>query len=998
MRNQHYRLPTGGRIDRAQPLRFSFNGRTMTGYAGDTLASALLANGVHLVGRSFKYHRPRGILSAGVEEPNAWVQLGQGGHEEPNVAATTAELFDGLEARSPNCWPSVEFDLGAINDRIASLLVPGFYYKTFMNPRRLWPRYERAIRRMAGLGTLPNGPDSEDYDEANAHTDILVIGGGPTGLAAALAASRSGARVILADADREFGGLLMSDRAEIDNMPAEQWVSTMLKELQQNARVRILSRTTIFGYYDHNFLVGLEKRTDHLAPADRDGKRQRLWQIRAQQVIVATGAHERPLVFADNDRPGIMLAASARTYLNRYAVLPGRNPVLFTNNDSAYATAIDLVQAGARVNAVIDARTEIGAAAQAAIDAGIDVIPGSAVVATRGGKRINRVQIGSPGKVAASDTAPAHWLDCDCLLVSGGWSPVVHLFSQAGGRLRYDVESACFVPGDSPQSVSVAGAAHGEFPLTQGLSGGYRAGLAVVESCGYTPTSKPAPVSAEQRSEAALIPLWSVPAQQPDAKKFVDYFNDVTTSGIALAVREGYVSVEHLKRYTTAGMGLEQGKTGNINALAVLAAETGTAIHDVGTTTYRPPYTPVTFGALAASRKGGLYKPLRKTPMDGWHEQAGAVFENFGLWRRPQYYPRPDLGMDQAVAEEVRAVRENVGMVDISTLGKIHLCGPDVAEFLNRLYPNRWDTLQAGRCRYGVMTKEDAMVFDDGVVARIDSMNYHMTTTTGGAAAVYNWMNDLLQTDWPDLRVYMTSVTTQWAAVSLAGPNARKFLSQVCDDIDLSVDNFPFMSLADGRICGLPARVFCVSFTGEQSFEINVPARYGLALWEGLLQAGSNHGLRPFGLEAMDLMRMEKGHFIVGRDTDGTATIGDLGLQKLIKIDKEQFLGKRSLLLDELKRGDRPQLVGLLSNDNRVLPEGGQLVENYRPGEIHKPEGHVTSSGLSPTLEKPIALAMLKGGRQRQGQSLQVYSLGEIFPVTVTSPHFYDPESYRLHR
>ena len=996
MSKQEFRLPVGGRIERDQSLDFSFNNRRMTGFAGDTLASAMLANGIHLVGRSFKYHRPRGILSAGVEEPNAWVQLGSGGHEEPNVAATVAELYPGLEAHSPNCWPSLEFDLGAVNDRISSLLVPGFYYKTFMNPPKLWPRYERALRRMAGLGTLPGCADGETYDEQNEQTDVLIVGGGPAGIAAALAASRAGARVILAESDREFGGALLFDSAEIDGLPADHWIAQSLSELRANPRVRVLPRTTIFGYYDHNYLVGLERLTDHLPPDARSGKRQRLWQIRARQVITATGAHERPLVFADNDRPGIMLASAARAYLNRYAVAIGRRPVLFTNNDSAYTTALDLSRAGIGGLTIVDCREDPGDVSSKAIDAGIEVITGAVVAGTRGRKRISQVHVEDVPDAKGRASAATREIDCDCLLVSGGWSPVVHLFSQSGGKLHYDEAQACFIPGESPQAVSAAGAGNGNFSLASCLSDGYANGLSTAESCGYPATSEKPPVTSESHSALQLVPLWSVPSSQSGAKQFVDYFNDVTSSGIALAVREGYESVEHLKRYTTTGMGLEQGKTGNINALAALAAETGAHIPEVGTTTYRPPYTPVTFGALAASRTGDLYRPLRKTPIDSWHEQAGAVFENFGLWRRPQYYPRPDLDMTQTVDAEVGAVRNGIGMVDISTLGKIHLAGPDVAEFLNRLYPNRWDTLQPGRCRYGVMTREDGMVFDDGVVARLDANNYHMTTTTGGAAAVYHWMNDLLQNDWPELQVYMTSITTQWAAVAIAGPRSRAFIQQLSHDIDFSHQAFPFMSVAEGQVCGIPSRVFCVSFTGEDSFEVNVPARYGLALWERLLASGNGNSPVPFGLDAMDLLRMEKGHFIIGRDTDGTATLEDLGLQKLIKLDKPQFLGKRSLQLEEIRRSDRPQLVGLVSSTDRVLPEGGQLVEKFQAGQFQRPEGHVTSSGLSPTLRKPIALAMLNGGLRRIGESLEVYSLGQVYPVTVTSPHFYDPESLRL--
>ena len=999
MTRQSNRLDQGGLIDRNRPIRFSFNGRALEGYAGDTLASAFLANDIHLIGRSFKYHRPRGILSAGAEEPNAWVQLEQGGFEEANVAATLAELYDGLNARSPNCWPNPSFDLGAINALLAPLLIAGFYYKTFMNPRRLWPSYERAIRQMAGVGKAPSVADAETYEEAHTKADVLVVGGGPSGLAAALVASRSGAKVVLAETGARFGGSLLSTHDSLDGAPATVWIANALAELQSNQSVRILKRTTIFGCYDHNYCVGLEKLSDHLPIGARTGKRQRLWQIRAGRVVVATGAHERPLVFANNDRPGVMLASAAQSYVNRYAVRPGRRAVVFTNNDSACRVALDLSRVGVEVAAVVDVREAAAGCRDELEAAGIAAITGSAIANVLGGKHVAAVDVEAIEPDGRKASGERRRIECDLVCMSGGWSPAVHLFSQSGGKLRYDADKACFVPGLDSQAVRVVGAANGAFHLGSCLAEGLEEGRAAAAAAGFDSSASALPRVEPARPETLILPVWSAAAPTAKQRKssFVDFFGDVTLSGIGVAVREGYVSVEHLKRYTTTGMGLDQGKTGNLNALAILAEQTGSAIPEVGTTTYRPPYTPVTFGALAGGRTGALYKPLRRTAIDRWHEENGAVFEDFGLWRRPQHYAKAGLSMAEAVMGEARNVRDNVGIVDVSTLGKIHLHGPDVGELLNRVYTNRWDSLKVGRCRYGIMLKEDGMVFDDGVTARLGELDYHMTTTTGGAPGVFSWLHDLLQNDWPELRVHMASVTTQWAAVAVAGPNARSLMAKLSDDIDFAQEAFPFMSVRRGTVAGLAARVFSISFTGESSFEINVPARYGHALWTAIMAAGDDLGLAPFGVEAMDWLRIEKGHFIVGRDTDGTVTPPDLGLQSFVNESKGDFLGKRSLSLADLVRPDRPQLVGLRSDDETtVLPEGGQIIEALRPERPLPREGHVTSSCLSPAAGTPIALGLLNGGRGRIGERLEVYSEGKAYSVTVTDPHFFDPSGDRL--
>jgi len=1000
MKKQNYRNLEGGQIDRKNIISFTFNGQKINGYKGDTLASALIANGIHLTSRSFKYHRPRGIFSSGAEEPNAYLQINADKFEEPNVAAPLIEIFDGLEVKSSNCWPSVNFDLGAINNILSPIFIAGFYYKTFMHPRWMWPYYEKLIRKMAGVGTIPIENDPEKYEECNTHVELLIVGGGPSGLMAALTASRNGLKVLLVDANKDLGGMLLSDNdQEIEGKPSRDWISDTLNELNENNKVRILNRTSVFGYYDHNFLLALEKCNDHLPIEKRSGCGQRLWQVRSKQVVIATGAHERSLVFANNDRPGIMLASAARTYVNKFAARPGKNSVFFTNNDFAYYAADDLLKNGVNVIAIVDVRKEKAAIADSLSKKGVEIINSSAIVDVKGSKHISGVMISKfdPNIDKLNSKEKTRNIDCDLLCVSGGWNPVIHLHSQSGGKLKYNEIHACLVPKSSVQKSQVIGSANGSFTLQNCLQEGYQSVINILSELKKVETKFSPPSCLQNQSETPMMPIWNVPSKNLRSKKFIDYFNDVTSKDVTLSVQEGYVSVEHFKRYTTTGMGIDQGKTGNINSLALLAKETGSSITEVGTTTYRPPFTPITFGALSGGRVKNLYKPLRCTPMHSWHESNAAVFEDFGLWRRPQYYSQNGNSMQESVANEVLNVRNNVGVVDISTLGKIHLRGSDVPEFLNRIYTNNWNKLAIGKSRYGVMMKEDGMVFDDGVTTRIDDFDFHMTTTSGGAATVYNWMNDLLQTDWPELKVYMVSVTTQWAGVTIAGPNARKLVQKICTNIDLSKDNFPFMSFKETKISDISTRVFSISFTGELSYEINVPLRYGMSLWKKIIKEGKEFGVMPFGVEAMGTMRLEKGHFIVGQDTDGTNTPIDLGLKWLVNHDKKFFLGKRAINLEEMKKEDRYQFIGLLAkNKNDLLTEGGQILKEVSSKRPLPVEGHVTSSCISPTLDKSIALAMLKDGHKRIGEKLYVYSLGRFYSVTVCSPHFYDPDSNRV--
>ncbi|MEX2650080.1 MAG: sarcosine oxidase subunit alpha family protein [Alphaproteobacteria bacterium] len=994
MSDQSYRNPTGGRIDRARPLGFQFNGRRLEGCAGDTLASALLANGVHLVGRGFKYHRPRGIVAAGAEEPNALVQLGVGALTEPNVRATQTELVDGLFAASVNCWPSVEWDVGAVNGLFAGLFPAGFYYKTFMWPAKAWRLYEWFIRRAAGLGTSPREPDPDRYDTMHAHCDVLVAGGGPAGLAAALVAGRAGARVIVADEQIEFGGGLLAGGPAIDGADAMDWVAAALAELRAMPEVRLLPRATVFGYYDHNYLGIAERSAGDPGP---HRPRQRVWKVRARHVVLATGAIERPLVFDGNDRPGVMLVSAARAYANRWAVRVGNRAVVVTNNDSAYQAALDMSEAGVSVALVADARPAPPEAWRARLAShGIEVAAGQAVVATEGGRRVRGVTVQGIGADGLTLDGAARAIDCDVVAMSGGWTPTVHLFSQSGGRLRWDEAVAAFVPDVSRQPEASVGAAKGTMGLAASIAEGLAAGAAAAEACGFGDGSAP---PAPTVDDAALTPpraLWRVPSAG-HGKAFVDLQNDVTAADVSLAAREGYRAVEHLKRYTTTGMGTDQGKTSNLNALAILAQETQAAIPSVGTTTFRPPYTPVTFGALAGRTVGELFEPARTTAMHPWHVQAGARFEDVGQWKRPWYYPRPGEPMHDAVARECKAVRTGLGIMDASTLGKIDVRGADAVKLLDMVYTNAWGGLEVGRCRYGLMLKEDGMVFDDGVTARLGPEHFHMTTTTGGAARVQGWLEEWLQTERPDWRVYVTSVTTQWAVAAIAGPNARRLMAELCPDIDLDNEVFPFMAWRDGTVAGIPARVFRVSFSGESAFEINVPSTHGMALWQALTTAGAKYDITPYGTEAMHVLRAEKGFVIVGQETDGTVTPHDLGMSWIVSKKKTDFVGRRGLLRADCRRADRKQLVGLLPEDPKdVLVEGAQIMADAGRAPPVPMEGHVTSSYWSAALGRSFALALLKGGQGRHGQTVPVHAYGKTAWAKVTEPIFYDKDGERL--
>ena len=1001
MTGGRFRLPSGGRIDRERPVGFSFDGKHYTGYAGDTLASALLAHGVRLVGRSFKYHRPRGVVTDGVEEPNALVQLGIGASGEPNARATQVEIHDGLAAASQNCWPSLGFDAGAVNGLLSALIPAGFYYKTFMWPGGWWMKYEHFIRRAAGLGRAPTGPDPDLYDKSYAHCDVLVVGAGPSGLAAAHAAGRTGARVFMVDERPEPGGHLPGVRQAIDDAPAEEWVSAMLSDLAAMEEVRVLPRATALGYYDHNYLTVLERRTDHLPYRERHGRvRQRLWKVRAKQVVLATGAHERPLVFRNNDRPGVMLASAAQGYVNRYAVRPGTAAVVFTNNDGAYDPALDLADAGLRVT-LVDVRTELSDTRRAQLRRrGVELLAGHAIIDVRGTRAVTGVSVAALNAAATACTGGDRRIRCDLVCMSGGWTPAVHLFSQSGGRLAFDETKGAFLPGEARQAQFSVGGCNGTEALAFALSEGREAGKAAAAACGFRKRGgTPLPKVDEVAGTAPIRLLWTVPSRHSGrrfGKHFVDFQNDVTAADVALAAREGYRSVEHLKRYTTIGMGTDQGKTSNVNALAILSETLGADVAATGATTFRPPYAPATFGALAGRDVGALADPIRTTPMHPWHVERGAVFEDVGQWKRPWYYPRHGESMREAVDRECLAARNAVGILDASTLGKIDVQGPDAAEFLERIYTNAWKKLAVGRCRYGLMCTEDGMVFDDGVTLRLGEHRFLVHTTSGNAARVLAWMEEWLQTEWPELDVYCNSVTEQLATASVSGPLARRLLAELVTGIDLDGEAFPFMHWREGRVAGLPARVARVSFTGESSFEVSVPSGYGLALWTALMHSGQRYGITPYGTEAMHVLRAEMGFIIAGQDTDGTVTPIDLGMERLVSARKD-FIGKRSLARADTARPDRKQLVGLLTgNPGETLPEGGQIVEalSERPMRMI---GHVTSSYFSANIGRSIALALVEGGRDRIGDTVMAPLERTVMSARVTEPRFFDPEGKRAH-
>lgn len=997
-----------GRERAEPPVAFVFNGRRYEGRAGDTLASALLANGIQVVGRSWKYHRPRGVLGFGVEEPNALVQLESGAFAVPNARATEVELYDGLVARSVNCWPSVGFDLMAVSGAFGRLIPAGFYYKTFMWPRRLWPRYEQWIRKVSGFGTVPELPDAEHYDRINAHCDVLVAGGGPAGLAAALTAGRAGARVILAEQQNELGGGLLNARNTADQRwamavsgirarSAEEWLRNVIDELSGMPQVQLLIRSTVFGYHDHNFLTIDQRLTDHLPVAERRGFRERVWRVRAKEVVLATGAIERPIVFGNNDRPGVMLATAVSAFVNRYRVKLASRAIVFTNNDSAYRTAIDLACAGIEVAAIVDARPGVDNELASQLRAlHVPLVDNAVVVDVTGRNRVRAVKIKALDDSAQRVTGAGRTIACDLLAVSGGFSPAVHLHAQSGGKPRFDHAKACFVPGLAVQNERSVGACNGTFDLHACIGEGLNAGALAAGGAGFNVASAPAPI---EPAAYGIRPMWIVPSAQPlgrGPKQFVDLQNDVTAADIVLAAREGYHSIEHVKRYTALGFGTDQGKIGNINGLAILAQVRGQDIPTTGTTTFRPNYTPVSFGAIAGQDLGDLFEPIRKTALHMWHVEQGAPFENVGQWKRPWCYPRRGESIQQAVDRECLSARNGVAIMDASTLGKIDIQGPDSTVLLNWVYTNTWSKLGIGCARYGIMLDENGVVMDDGVTTRLGESHFLMTTTTGGAARVLAWLERWLQTEWPHLKVFLTSVTDHWATLAVVGPKSRKVVKSLCEDIDFSPEAFPFMSCRQGTVAGVPARVARISFSGELAYEVNVSANAARDVWERLMKAGEPDGITPYGTETMHVLRAEKGFIIVGQDTDGSVTPIDLGMEWIVAKGKD-FIGRRSLLRSDTARQDRKQLVGLLTErPHDVLPEGGQILQDAPASVPAHTHGHVTSSYFSACLGQSIALALVVNGRERMGEIVRVLlDDRRMMRARIVKPVFIDPEGAR---
>jgi len=969
------RLPSGGRIDRSQPVDFRFDGRTHAGFKGDTLASALLANGVTLVGRSFKYHRPRGILSAGVEEPNALVTLGEGGGREPNIPATTIELASGLEAQSQNRWPSLGFDLQAVNGLFAPLLASGFYYKTFMGPgRKAWTVYEHFIRKAAGLGRASMEADPDRYETRHDFADVVVVGAGPAGLAAARAAALTGARVVLVEQDFEPGGQLLAEPQ------AQDWLAGMLAALASMPDLRVMRRTTAFGLYDGNTL-GLLERADPAAPA---AARQTFVLLRARSIVFATGAVERPLVFSHNDRPGIMLASAIRTYLNRFAVLPGRTVVIGALSDSAYATACDLAAGGAHVT-LADGRAGIDPQlVERAGRAGVEVRAGVRIARARGVHGIRAVELeGRSGTVRH---------ECDLVGMAGGWTPVLHLTSHLGSRPRYRADIDAFVPGDLPAGQFAAGAMTGAATTAEAVRQGHLAGHAAAVEAGYDRAAEavaPPVLDETGRPHAVEAPPFG------RRKAFVDFQMDVSLDDIALAQREGYESVEHLKRYTTLGMGTDQGKTSNVNAIRAMAARRDVTIEAAGTTTFRPPYTPVAVGAVAGRVRGPHFRPFRRTPLHDWHVANGAAMLEVGLWMRPWYFRSFGANVDEAYVAEMRHVRSAAGLMDISTLGKIAVQGPDAAIFLDRVYANGFAGLKVGRARYGVMLRDDGIVLDDGTTTRLAGNSFFMTTSTARAADVMSWLEFLLGVAWPELRVSVTSVTDEWAGMSVAGPESRAVLAAAFPDFDVSNEALPHMGVVEGAFRASRLRIVRLSYSGERAYEVYVGASQGLAAWEHLLAAGRPAGLMPYGVEALGALRIEKGH-VAGPEIDGRTTLSDLGMARMVS-KRSGYVGAVLGGRAAFSSPGRERVVGLECVETGKRLRGGAVL--FAPGEAHRGHGRgrVTSTTFSPELGRSIGLGLLAADFAGD-DVVAVYPMrNEVVRARIVSPVFLDPAGDRMH-
>lgn len=971
-----------GLIDQNIPLSFEFNGKIFHGYQGDTLASALLANGQCLVGRSFKYHRPRGIFSSGSEEPNALVQLRKGAYSEPNTRATTVELFKGLSATSQNHRGSLEHDWMAINDYLAPFLTAGFYYKTFMWPKSFWEKiYEPIIRASAGLGKLSGEPDPDIYDKGFLHCDVLIIGAGPAGLAAALAAGRAGARAIIADEDFLPGGRLNGETFVVEGMPGSTWAEQTVQELSSLENVRLMKRTTVLGAFDHGIYSLLERQTDHLA--NSEGKpRQVLWRVYSKRAILCAGSTERSIVFANNDRPGVMLAGAVRTYVNRWGVAPGKRVAVFTNNDDGWRTAYDLLNKGVEVRAIVDSRPSVSLKAPQ----GVPLYVNERVIDTRGRHGIESIRLSGGARI-----------ETDCLAVTGGWNPNVHLSCHHRGIPSWDERIHAFVPGgELPPGMTVAGAADGELGLGAALASGFEAANAILGDLGFPVSMDKAP-KAENESiqNSALLYV-----KESKERAWLDLQNDVTSKDVVLAQQEGFRAVEHVKRYTTLGMATEQGKNANILALAVMAECRNKTIQEVGTTIFRPPYTPAAIGALAGRSRGKNFRPVRHTPSHKWAEQAGAVFVETGAWLRAQWFPHAgETSWRESVDREVLQTRASVGICDVTTLGKIDIQGKDAGKFLNRIYCNLFSTLKVGKVRYGLMLREDGMAMDDGTTARLAETHYVMTTTTANAVSVFRHMEFCRQCLWPEMDVHLISATEQFAQYSVAGPNARKLLQRIVDpQFDISNDAFPYMACGEIDICGgTPARLFRISFSGELAYEIAVPARYGNALMEVLSKAGEEYHAVVYGTEALGVMRIEKGH-VAGNELNGQISAQNLGMGRMVSVKKE-CIGNTLVHRSELNREDGLELMGFkavnLADDFKA---GSHFINLGEAANTENDQGWMSSKAWSPSLGCALGLGFIKRGHAREGETVRAVNLldGTDTEVKIVSPHFVDPQGERL--
>ena len=972
----------GGVVDRSTELTFSFNGRSFHGYGGDTLASALLANGQRLVGRSFKYHRPRGIVTAGAEEPSALVTLLRDGEPDPNTRATVVELRDGLEAHSQNHRGPLGFDLMAVTDFLPPVLGAGFYYKTFMWPAAFWEKvYEPLIRSSAGLGRLSGNPDPDRAERGFLHCDLLVIGAGPAGLAAALAAGRAGARVILADEDFLPGGRLNAETHEIDGMPGAAWARQAAGELSALDNVRVLTRTTVFGAFDHGVYGALERTGDGAQATDKT-PRHLLWRIYSRQALLCAGATERPIAFHNNDRPGVMLAGAVRAYVNRWGVAPGRRVAVFTNNDDGWRTATDLAAKGVQVAAIVDARSETGQSPPPDVPA----VQGAAVTSTRGRRGVRAVQL-----------SDGEWLQADCVAVSGGWTANLHLSCHHGSRPGWDADRITFLPGrDLPPGMRVAGAANGAMTLAEVLRQGHAAANAALKDLGLPEATVAVPRADDEPSAGAAF--WHVSGNT--SRAFVDLQNDVTVKDLLLAVQEGYSSVEHAKRYTTLGMGTDQGKTASVPAIAILAAHRGVPMDQVGTTVFRPPYTPVPVAAFAGRSRGKAFRPVRLTPSHQWAAERGAVFIETGHWLRAQWFPQAgESHWRESVDREVRTTRAAGGVCDVTTLGKVEVRGRDAATFLNRVYANGFAKLPVGKTRYGLMLREDGMAFDDGTTARLAEEHFVMTTTTANDAAVFRHLEFCRQCLWPMLDVHLVSVTEQWAQFAVAGPRSRDLLRKVVDEgVDLSNDAFPFMACRELTVCnGTAARLFRISFSGELAYEIAVPARYGDSLVRVLMAAGEEFGVTPYGTEALGVMRIEKGH-AAGPELNGQTTARDLGMGRMVSPNKDS-IGNVLSRRPALDREDGLALMGFIPVDPaETFAAGAHFLPEGVPARIENDEGWMSSAAFSPNLGHTIGLGFIRRGDRRVDEVVRAVDpvRGRDTRVRIVSPHFVDPEGERL--